>query len=159
MINFGRWSGGSFCSEVGVEIAYQVKQSKQTHNVNSGLDLEPLWLFVLVHYKIMELFWSRCSRGDCIRQYIFLVLNSLALLFCLANCVSTWYNYKKMKFELMPITINTIATVMITFMCLTQENYEYNLVIEIIEIYTYFFFTFSFLVLYLKGVLKLQVNQ
>lgn len=59
----------------------------------------------------------------------------------------------------MPITINTIATVMITFMCLTQENYEYNLVIEIIEIYTYFFFTFSFLVLYLKGVRKMQVNQ
>lgn len=83
------------------------------------------------------------------RQYISLAVNVLVLLFVLFACMGTYRRWRSMSFELMPMTLNLLAMLLITFLCVTQENYEYNLVIYVVEIYTYFFFTFSFVVVLL----------
>jgi len=81
----------------------------------------------------------------------------LVLLFVLVTCFNTYRHCFSMKFELMPMTLNLLATLLITFLCIVQENYEYGLVVEIVEIYTYFFFTFSFAMVLLK--LKAGVTE
>lgn len=86
-----------------------------------------------------------CEVDNCsTRQYVSLAVNGLAMLFVLFACVQTYRRFGQMKFEVMPMTLNLLATILITFLCVVRENYEYNLVIIIVEIYTYFFFTFSF---------------
>jgi len=72
------------------------------------------------------------------------------MLFVLVVCIKTYRNCSKMKFELMPMTLNLLASLLITFLCVVQENYEYNLVVEVVEIYTYFFFSFSFALVLVK---------
>lgn len=47
----------------------------------------------------------------------------LALAFVLFACVNTYRRCSKMKFEAMPMTLNLATTVLISFLCLTQENY------------------------------------
>ena len=78
------------------------------------------------------------------------IVNTLALIFTTYSLVKTSRLKHKPLFELLPLSINTIATLILFFIKLFEKGYEFDMVGYSIEIYTYFLFCYTFSVMHSK---------
>ncbi len=78
------------------------------------------------------------------------IVNLLAVFFTSYCLVKTAKYHRKIIFELLPLSINTIATIILLFIKLFEKGYQFGLVGYAIEIFTYFLFCYTFALLHLK---------
>lgn len=78
------------------------------------------------------------------------VINFLAFLFTSVSLYKTARYHGKVMFELLPLSINTFATLMLLFIKLFEKGYEFDLVGYIIEIFTYFLFCYTFALMHTR---------
>lgn len=89
------------------------------------------------------------------------VLNIAAFLFTFYSLVRTAKHHGKVLFELLPLSINTVATLMLLFIKLFEKGYEFDLVGYAVEIFTYFLFCYTFSVMHSKLIAthRIQLNK
>lgn len=78
------------------------------------------------------------------------IFNVFAFGFTLTSLIRTAKYHGKAMFELIPLSINTIATLILLFLKLFEKGYEFDLVGYVIEIFTYFLFCYTFSVMHSK---------
>lgn len=82
------------------------------------------------------------------------VVNILAFIFTFYSLVRTARYHGKVMFELLPLSINTVATLVLLFIKLFEKGYEFDLVGYAIEIFTYFLFCYTFSVMHSRLIAK-----
>lgn len=82
------------------------------------------------------------------------IINLLAVFFTSYCLVKTAKYHRKIVPELFPLSINTIATVLLLFIKLFEKGYQFGLVGYAIEIFTYFLFCYTFAILHSKVINK-----
>ncbi len=82
------------------------------------------------------------------------VINLLALIFTSYSLYKTAKFHGRMLFELLPLSINTLGTLMLLLIKLFEKGYEFDLVGYIIEIFTYFLFCYTFSLLHARLLMK-----
>lgn len=75
-------------------------------------------------------------------------LDLLIFIFTVYSIVNTYRMHKKRSFELFPLSINCIATFIITILQLLELSFQFYLATYLIEIYTYLLFSYTFAMLY-----------
>lgn len=78
------------------------------------------------------------------------IVNALAVLFTTYCLIRTAKFHGKVLFELLPLAINTAATIILLFIKLFEKGYEYDLVGYVIELFTYFLFCYTFSLLHAR---------
>lgn len=78
------------------------------------------------------------------------VVNILALLFTVDCLRKSYKHYGKLVFEIIPLSLNSLATFLLLLIKLFEKGYEFGLVGYIIEIFTYFLFCYTFSLLYFR---------
>jgi hypothetical protein len=84
------------------------------------------------------------------REWAMFAFNFLAVIFTTYCLIRTARFHNKVIFELLPLSINTIATIILLFVKLFERGYEYDLVGTVIEIFTYFLFCYTFSLLHAR---------
>jgi len=72
------------------------------------------------------------------------IVNALAFIFTSYSLYRTAKYHGRVLFELIPLSINTIATLILLLIKLFEKGYEFDLVGYVIEIFTYFLFCYTF---------------
>lgn len=95
------------------------------------------------------------------REWAMFVVNILAFVFTFYSLVRTARYHGKVLFELLPLSINTVATLVLLFVKLFEKGYEFDLVGYAIEIFTYFLFCYTFSVMHARLIAKhrLQISK
>lgn len=78
------------------------------------------------------------------------VFNILILLYTSITLANTWRHYHRFIFELMPLSVNVAATLVLLLLKLFEKGYEFDLIGHLIEIFTYFLFCYTFALIHSK---------
>lgn len=89
-------------------------------------------------------FWDFDDYSDIGREWALFAINVLAVAFTVYSLVSTARLHKRCIFELIPLSINALATVTLLLLKLFEKGYEFDEIGYIIEIFTYFLFCYTF---------------
>jgi hypothetical protein len=84
------------------------------------------------------------------REWVFFSVDILVFSFTLLSVVNTYRMHGKFRFEILPLSVNCLATFMILLLQLFERGFEYYLATYLIEIYTYFLFCYTFTMMYVR---------
>ena len=101
-------------------------------------------------------FWDFQDHNDIGREWAMFIINLLAFLFTAYALVRTARHHRQFVFELVPLSINLLATVILLLIKLFEKGYEFDIVGYIIEIFTYFLFGYTFSVMHARLITNRQ---